>query len=293
MEPAPNGARRNSWTPTTTFHGNQTQIHPSTFPLQAFEFPTGNDIKQYKWQRIKEVCFELAPLSAKISHNSLVDVVSFCEACDSLANQVREVKHQLLSELITEKERENIYNGITENFLVNPHRRASLPWEAAPISAIIANSIEPKEGNSNAHTAKPYEKDSNKRRRSTDFECDFCGSKNTPEWRRGPSGKNTLCNACGLKYAKQRRAENETKKKLDINWILNSNPNKTNNTNNSNNNNNNNSTSNDSGDNTASTNTSSVLNEATPVQQDNNPAISIIKELQLSAGLIVGSSKSN
>lgn len=32
----------------------------------------------------------------------------------------------------------------------------------------------------------------------TNFKCQRCGTTNTPEWRRGPSGRNTLCNACTL-----------------------------------------------------------------------------------------------
>jgi hypothetical protein len=32
--------------------------------------------------------------------------------------------------------------------------------------------------------------------------CQHCGSKETPEWRRGPHGSRTLCNACGLFYSK-------------------------------------------------------------------------------------------
>jgi PAS domain S-box-containing protein len=34
-------------------------------------------------------------------------------------------------------------------------------------------------------------------------ECTRCGTKSTPEWRRGPTGKRDLCNSCGLKFAKQ------------------------------------------------------------------------------------------
>lgn len=34
------------------------------------------------------------------------------------------------------------------------------------------------------------------------MECMHCSSKGTPEWRRGPDGERTLCNACGLFYSK-------------------------------------------------------------------------------------------
>ncbi|TIB67677.1 hypothetical protein E3P77_01370 [Wallemia ichthyophaga] len=32
--------------------------------------------------------------------------------------------------------------------------------------------------------------------------CTSCGKEKSPEWRRGPSGKKDLCNACGLRYAR-------------------------------------------------------------------------------------------
>lgn len=35
--------------------------------------------------------------------------------------------------------------------------------------------------------------------------CAVCGSRDTPEWRRGPSGLRTLCNGCGLLSAKRRK----------------------------------------------------------------------------------------
>lgn len=33
-------------------------------------------------------------------------------------------------------------------------------------------------------------------------QCSQCGSRKTPEWRSGPTGSRTLCNACGLFFAK-------------------------------------------------------------------------------------------
>ncbi|KAI9320460.1 hypothetical protein BX666DRAFT_1908290 [Dichotomocladium elegans] len=31
-------------------------------------------------------------------------------------------------------------------------------------------------------------------------QCEACGTRTSPEWRKGPSGSRTLCNACGLRY---------------------------------------------------------------------------------------------
>ncbi|KAI8333120.1 hypothetical protein BC941DRAFT_435146 [Chlamydoabsidia padenii] len=38
-----------------------------------------------------------------------------------------------------------------------------------------------------------------------DYRCSDCGSTNSPEWRRGPLGPKTLCNACGLRWAKKNK----------------------------------------------------------------------------------------
>jgi len=36
-----------------------------------------------------------------------------------------------------------------------------------------------------------------------DRHCENCGVTDTPEWRRGPTGPHTLCNACGIHYLKK------------------------------------------------------------------------------------------
>ncbi|XP_006459254.1 hypothetical protein AGABI2DRAFT_177253 [Agaricus bisporus var. bisporus H97] len=40
--------------------------------------------------------------------------------------------------------------------------------------------------------------------------CHSCNIRETPEWRRGPDGARTLCNACGLHYAKLMRKRDKT-----------------------------------------------------------------------------------
>ena len=42
-----------------------------------------------------------------------------------------------------------------------------------------------------------------------DTRCQQCGTTSTPEWRRGPNGFRTLCNACGLYHAKMARKKGE------------------------------------------------------------------------------------
>jgi len=55
-----------------------------------------------------------------------------------------------------------------------------------------------------------------KRRRQTqaskrNLQCAICGVTKTPEWRRGPAGDHTLCNACGLQYAKSVKKQKKDK----------------------------------------------------------------------------------
>ncbi|KAF8891182.1 hypothetical protein BD779DRAFT_1513708 [Infundibulicybe gibba] len=40
---------------------------------------------------------------------------------------------------------------------------------------------------------------------SEQYVCITCGRTDSPEWRKGPLGPKTLCNACGLRWAKQMR----------------------------------------------------------------------------------------
>merc|ERR1711934_135188 len=39
--------------------------------------------------------------------------------------------------------------------------------------------------------------------------CRSCGTTDTPEWRKGPDGQKSLCNACGLHFAKMLKRERQ------------------------------------------------------------------------------------
>ncbi|OAA81233.1 Cutinase palindrome-binding protein [Akanthomyces lecanii RCEF 1005] len=40
---------------------------------------------------------------------------------------------------------------------------------------------------------------------SEEYVCTDCGTLDSPEWRKGPNGPKTLCNACGLRWAKKEK----------------------------------------------------------------------------------------
>ncbi|KZP23853.1 GATA-domain-containing protein, partial [Athelia psychrophila] len=50
-----------------------------------------------------------------------------------------------------------------------------------------------------------YRKRASGQRATPPGKCHSCNIRETPEWRRGPDGARTLCNACGLHYAKLMR----------------------------------------------------------------------------------------
>lgn len=66
-----------------------------------------------------------------------------------------------------------------------------------------------KDGNptsSNRYPDSPYGDDKKKRLKVADeYVCTDCGTLDSPEWRKGPGGPKTLCNACGLRWAKKEK----------------------------------------------------------------------------------------
>ncbi|KAK5584404.1 hypothetical protein RB653_006015 [Dictyostelium firmibasis] len=64
-----------------------------------------------------------------------------------------------------------------------------------------------------------------RRKNHTSLFCRHCGTTDTPEWRRGPDGRKSLCNACGLHYSKLVKRENmavpELSRTFELSEILN------------------------------------------------------------------------
>jgi len=48
-----------------------------------------------------------------------------------------------------------------------------------------------------------------KQRVADEYVCTDCGTLESPEWRKGPRGPKTLCNACGLRWAKKEKKRSQ------------------------------------------------------------------------------------
>jgi len=77
----------------------------------------------------------------------------------------------------------------------------------APVQCPPAPAVEVFSSLSSSRIRKPFHKRRPAHMDKNMLFCHFCGRKDTPEWRKGPSGPATLCNACGLQWAKKVRAQ--------------------------------------------------------------------------------------
>jgi len=108
---------------------------------------------------------------------------------------------------------------------ISVHSNAALPKRKY---AHLTSTPE-KQGTSTSAPHKPAEKRKRRARAPApfcdDLFCHSCGETQTSEWRRGPDGYKSLCNACGLHYAsivKKEKMIPVTDKKLTLDMILNS-----------------------------------------------------------------------
>jgi len=55
---------------------------------------------------------------------------------------------------------------------------------------------------------------------SIEQKCVKCSTTDSSTWRSGPMGKRTLCNRCGLRWAKENKEEREVKKKMSFKTLV-------------------------------------------------------------------------
>ncbi|KAI8987046.1 hypothetical protein BDB01DRAFT_784386 [Pilobolus umbonatus] len=87
-------------------------------------------------------------------------------------------------------------------------RGISMGIEGELFNALIPPNI----GDENGYNDNSDKQKTGKKRRNDDDHeriCSDCGRTDAPEWRRGPKGPKTLCNACGLRWAKTNKTQGE------------------------------------------------------------------------------------
>ncbi|KAG2179856.1 hypothetical protein INT43_003642 [Umbelopsis isabellina] len=91
----------------------------------------------------------------------------------------------------------NLQPDYTHSNLLIPYARrmCNLP-ELSPISE------SPNTRNFASRPSESYFRSNQPKNPSSIHSCESCATDSSPEWRRGPSGHKTLCNACGLRYAR-------------------------------------------------------------------------------------------
>ncbi|GAA5798919.1 hypothetical protein HPULCUR_004327 [Helicostylum pulchrum] len=106
-------------------------------------------------------------------------------------------KHQLASEQL--RVAKNVPEQYQGDYVSSNEQNKPRTWRigsSSPSSSTISNNIRQR-----------------KRGKRPAFQgrCHSCNISETPEWRRGPDGARTLCNACGLHYAKLARKQQENR----------------------------------------------------------------------------------
>ncbi|CAG8474191.1 6861_t:CDS:2 [Ambispora gerdemannii] len=78
----------------------------------------------------------------------------------------------------------------------------------------ISGTGEPRSGNepssqssTSAPAPRPRKKQKKPKVEEEEYVCTDCGTVESPEWRKGPLGPKTLCNACGLRWAKKAKRQ--------------------------------------------------------------------------------------
>jgi len=108
------------------------------------------------------------------------------------ADEVKNKKKRKSGELVEEISQESPSGKDSEGEEENHHHHHPPPSGLPPIQ-----DPHPSDPSQRARPRGPH------KRERLDFLCLDCGVTQSPEWRKGPMGRKTLCNACGLRYAKK------------------------------------------------------------------------------------------
>ncbi|KAG8758939.1 blue light receptor [Serendipita sp. 396] len=132
---------------------------------------------------------------------------------EQLAHKIEELQQGIISDESFEEDEDDLetmrgHHPQTDSIVHRSEKaiaQASAALDAAAAAAAAVHST----GQPSAASLDPNSDISpaKKKRRMLDDTlgrvCTSCGRNNSPEWRKGPQGPKTLCNACGLRWAKK------------------------------------------------------------------------------------------
>lgn len=118
-----------------------------------------------------------------------------------LTRKLQELKRENESQTGIAEEASLTNTGPLQTVPYNLNTASTLDNNTKPLAA-STGSISASADSENPRTKKKPKK--NKADEDTHV-CTDCGTVESPEWRKGPQGPKTLCNACGLRYSKQSR----------------------------------------------------------------------------------------
>ncbi|CAO3589223.1 unnamed protein product [Absidia cylindrospora] len=135
-----------------------------------------------------------------------LEVKQLIEKCSTLCNDLARYKTWQKG---SEKDREAIFDFVTHTAHDILDSLVAMQQQQ---DAVVSNEAE-YEMIRQARNWKENRKPKYRRRSKRNMigqQCHSCHTSETPEWRRGPDGARTLCNACGLHYSKLLRKESVT-----------------------------------------------------------------------------------
>lgn len=168
---------------------------PSLFEIKARPHFMNNEL----------VCFFVA---ARLYHsrntvalNAMLDLKIENER---LQQRIRDLKNMLRNPASS--------SAHTRTNLQSPVAQQSMTIPVEPVaSARTSENLYGSPTATDEDSAEDGSKKKKQKKSSTEqYVCVTCGRTDSPEWRKGPLGPKTLCNACGLRWAKQMRKGDET-----------------------------------------------------------------------------------
>jgi len=153
-------------------------------------------------------------LEQKIEHERLLKRVRTLQA-QSTNRTLLPHQHQQDPSMLPDHAQSYLYpHAVHHTSHLNPHGYPlSLPSSINPSDSRFVNisnvsdrgTLYPQTGGPLTQHEEEEESRRKKSKKAPQYVCITCGRTDSPEWRKGPQGPKTLCNACGLRWAKKAR----------------------------------------------------------------------------------------